>query len=74
MFFFQKRIKKPKEISNIYQRNKKDISTCARTPDLLVACSSICRKIQPCLLPDLDYISISVSGPSMVNPWSLRNN
>ena len=72
--FLSKKDLKPKEISNIYQRNKKDISTCPRIPDLFVACSYICQRIQHCLLHDLDYITISVSGPWVVNPWSLRNN
>ena len=63
-----KKALKNKEISNINQRNSKDISACPRTPDLFIACRSVCGRAQHCLLPDPDYIIISVSGPWVVNP------
>ena len=63
-----KKALKNKEISNINERNSKDISACPRTPGLLVALSSICGSVQHCLLPDPDYVIIPVSGPWVVNP------
>lgn len=68
-------VKKGQKNKNLEYKSEKQQKMLVPAPEFLTSLphSSVCRRLQRCLLTNLDYIIISESGPWVLNTWSLRN-